>query len=192
MFDLPPPRLFVTQHQVEKASCSHCRCVQRVPFPEHVNAPVQYGSGLAAWTVYLHAYLLLPLDRIARLFDDLTRHRPSEAEHDGHVWAQQMSDLLEESWQLASASRQAETPLSVEVILGLQKRYDAILKAGQHEWAKDPVRTKTGTRGRKIKSKAGNLGERLLLHKTAILSFFCEPKFRLTIIRRNEICAWQK
>ncbi|MFB5760124.1 IS66 family transposase, partial [Paenibacillus medicaginis] len=106
----------------------------------------------------------------------LLRECKGIAEHDGHTWAKQMGDLLTESWRLASASRQTGIPLSAEVILEIQARYDAILEAGQHEWAKDPVRAKTGTRGRKIKSKAGNLGERLLLHKAAILSFLWRPE----------------
>lgn len=288
VFDLPPPRLMVTEHRAEKAYCRHCRRMQRAPFPAHVEAPVQYGKGMAAWTVYLHAFQMLPLDRIAQLFADLTAHRPSEgtllsvlntsfhalastqqtiearlleeakvhadetgcrvngktqwmhvisdedhtllrlhakrgskamdemgflnrytgtvvhdcmqgyfkdryvfehalckvhllreckgiAEHDRHVWAQQMMDLLQESWQLARESRQIEKPLAFEVIQKIWGRYDEILEAGRHEWIQDPVRTKTGTHGRKIKSKAGNLGERLSLHKTSILSFLWLP-----------------
>lgn len=79
VFELPPPRVFVTEFQAEKAYCPHCRCMQSAAFPEQVNAPTQYGNSWAAWTVYLHAYQLLPLDRIACLFNDLTGHRPSEA-----------------------------------------------------------------------------------------------------------------
>jgi transposase len=44
-----------------------------------VKALTQYGDGFAAWTAYLHAYQLLPLERIAQLFEDLTCYRPSQA-----------------------------------------------------------------------------------------------------------------
>ncbi|MFB5762874.1 DUF6444 domain-containing protein, partial [Paenibacillus medicaginis] len=79
VIELPPPSVFVTEFQAEKAYCTQCRCMQRASFPESVKAPVQYGDGWAAWTVYLHAYQLLPLERIARLFHDLTGCGPSEA-----------------------------------------------------------------------------------------------------------------
>ena len=45
------------------------------------------------------------------------------------------------------------------------------LRAVKREWEKDIVRVKTGPRGRKIKSKAANLGERFLIHKESILRF---------------------
>ncbi|WP_238327425.1 IS66 family transposase [Paenibacillus gorillae] len=48
-------------------------------FPSEIRGPVQFGQGLAAWTVYLSMYQMLPLARIGQLFADLTGHRPSEA-----------------------------------------------------------------------------------------------------------------
>lgn len=288
VFEVPPPRIVTTEHRAEKKYCDLCRRMQRAAFPEQVKAPVQYGSSLAAWTVYLHAYQLLPLDRIAQLFEDLTGQRPSEAtllamlemsyaalapveetiterllaktklhadetgcrvagktqwmhvvsdeaytllgfhamrgskamdaigllprytgtvmhdcmqayfnakydfdhalcnshllrecqgiaQYDHHAWALRMIDLLKEGWQLACASRQAETPLKPEVVQAFKDRYDVILESGKREWELDPVRIKTGTQGRKIKSRAGNLGARMLLYKEAILSFLWRP-----------------
>lgn len=93
------------------------------------------------------------------------------AEHDGHEWAGQMAELLQECWKQARASRQKENELEPEVIQSLCERYDAVLEAGKQEWMQDEVREKTCKKGRAIKSKAGNLGERLTLHKEAILSF---------------------
>jgi transposase len=288
VFDLPFPRMETTEFRAEKRYCAHCQRMQRAAFPARVTAPVQYGIGLTAWTVYLHAYHMLPLDRIAQLVKDLTTYRPSEgtllsfletafdvlapveqtieerllkqvkvhadetgcrvagktkwmhvisdeaytrlhvhakrggvaidaigilprytgtvvhdcmsgyfkerypfkhalcnahllrecigiAEHDGHKWAQQMTDLLKECWQLAVASRHRQMPLNPGVIDSLRKRYDTILEDGEREWTQDQVRTKTCTKGREIKSKAGNLGGRLSLHKEAILSFLWRP-----------------
>jgi transposase len=284
VFDLPPPRVVVTEHRVEKKCCPQCGLVQQGQFPERINAPTQYGDGFAAWTDYLHAYQLLPLERIAQLFEDLTRYRPSEAtllsylktisgslqsaehairrqlfhepvvhadetglrvegkshwlhtistdkwtllgmnesrgskgmdaigflpafngavvhdcyksyfkdkytfEHvlcnvhllrdcqeiaqfDKHQWVTRMKDLLLESWTRVKAARQDKMPLTVDAIQTIQARYDEILEGGKLEWAQDAVREKTGPRGRKIKSKAANLGERFTLYKEAILRF---------------------
>jgi transposase len=101
----------------------------------------------------------------------LLRECQGIAEYDGHEWAKQMAELLKSSWKIAKASRLDRTPLSETVIQGILNRYDAILEAGSSEWAKDIVREKTGSRGRKIKSKAANLGERLTLYKQSILRF---------------------
>lgn len=79
VFDLPPPRVVVTEHQAHKKCCPQCGLVQKGQFPKHVNAPTQYGDGFGVWTAYLHAYQMLPLERIAQLFEDLTKYRPSEA-----------------------------------------------------------------------------------------------------------------
>ncbi|RAU90772.1 IS66 family transposase [Paenibacillus sp. YN15] len=287
-FDLPASRIWTTEFRAQKRYCACCQQVQRAPFPAHITAPTQYGSRMAAWTVYLHAFHLLPLQRIAQLFEDWTTYRPSEgtllsflqtsyerfapvevhieaqlhkqvkvhadetgcrvggrtqwmhvmsdetytllrlharrgspamdaigflpsytgtvvhdcmkgyfndkygfshalcnahllrecigiAEHDGHEWAKQMIDLLKEGWTRALRSRQADIPLEPQVIESFLNRYDTILQAGEGEWTKDTVRAKTCKKGRAIKSKAGNLGERFLLHKEAVLSFLWRP-----------------
>lgn len=284
IFDLPSPRVVVVEHRGEKKCCPHCGLESQAQFPKDVTAPTQYGHGFGAWTAYLSVYQLLPLERIAQLFSDLTGYRPSEAtllshlqrvsdalepaeqtirerllnsplvhadetgirvegkthwmhnvsnanwtllgihakrgsegmkslgvlplyrgtvvhdcfttyfkdiyafqhalcnahllrecqgiaEYDGHQWAGRMKELLQDSWKLAQISRQTKVPLAEEVIQGVRKRYDDILKDGQNEWVNDTVRAKTGPRGRKIKSKATNLGERFLTYKESILRF---------------------
>ena len=284
VFDLPPPRIWVTEHRAEKKCCPQCGLQQKASFPERILAPTQYGEGFTAWAAYLHAYQMLPLERITRLFADLTGYQPSEAtllsslqamfhslegaeqtirtqlfqkpvvhadetgcriegkthwmhvvsdadwtllgvhpkrgsqgmdelgffpfytgtvvhdclpayfkeiysfdhalcnahllrecqgiaEHDGHEWATQMKELLQESWKLAQSSRQGCTALPKDVIEDIKDRYDDILESGKGEWEKDTVRAKSGPRGRKIKSKAANLGERLLIHKESIIRF---------------------
>jgi len=87
-----------------------------------------------------------------------------------------MKDLLLESWAQAKASRQANTPLTTEVIQAFRERYDAILADGKLEWAKDAIPEKTGPRGRKSKSKAANLGKRFTLYKEAILRFLWDSR----------------
>lgn len=289
VYDIPAPRVVITEHRAMKFCCPACKALQQAAFPETVCAPTQYGDGFAAWTAYLHGYQLLPLERTAQLFADLTGYRPSEAtllsylckmnqalepiettirehllakpvvhadesklrvegkgywlhvvstpdwtllgvhekrgheafqamkvlpyfkgqvvhdccqsyfkddywyqhvlcnahllrecqgiiEYDGHEWASRMKQLLQEGWKLACAARQQEVPLAEETIRDLERQYDAILEAGKAEWEKDPVRQKTGPRGRKIQSKATNLGARFTLHKEAILRFLRDAR----------------
>lgn len=289
VFDLPVPRVVVTEHRVQKKCCPKCGLKQQATFPERITAPTQYGDGFTAWTAYLHGYQMLPLKRIGQLFSDLTGYRPSEgtlltslkatfnalkpleqsirqrlssqvvvhadetelrvegkghwvhtvstaawtllglhesrgskgidalgilptyrgtvvhdfyksyfkdhysfahvlcnahllrecqgiAEHDGHVWAKQMKELLQESWTLARTSRQENVPIAENFIHSLAARYDDILTRGRNEWSKDIVREKPGPRGRKIKSKAANLGERFKNYKASILRFLWDEQ----------------
>jgi transposase len=284
VFDIPPPGVVITEHRAEKKCCPACGLRQSAPFPARVTAPTQYGDGFTAWMTYLHVYQLLPLERIAQLFADLTGYRPSEAtllssletmyqsleyaeqmirselfrklvvhsdetscridgknhwihavsdprwtllgvhrsrgskamdeltfmplytgtvvhdcyssyfkdgyvfehalcnahllrecqgivEYDRHDWAAQMKDLLQNAWKTALAAREGQVPVAPDVILAYERRYDDILLKGESEWSQDIVRDKTGPKGRKIKSKAANLGERFKLHKRSILRF---------------------
>lgn len=79
VFDLPPPKIWITEHRAQKKCCPGCGLQQRAAFPEHVKAPTQYGTGFTTWTAYFHTYQMIPLDRISRMFAELTGYRPSEA-----------------------------------------------------------------------------------------------------------------
>jgi transposase len=72
VFDLPKPQpLVVTEHRAHDCQCAACGAKTRAPFPDGVNAPVQYGVGIAAFVVYLLHYQLLPENRLAELMADL-------------------------------------------------------------------------------------------------------------------------
>ncbi|MFH1183643.1 MAG: IS66 family transposase [Chloroflexota bacterium] len=70
VFDLPEPKLEVTEHQAEVKTCA-CGCVNRAAFPPGVTAPVQYGIRIKSVAVYLKEYQLLPFDRLAEIMRDL-------------------------------------------------------------------------------------------------------------------------
>ena len=72
VFDLPEPApLVVTEHRAHDCQCAVCGAKTRAPFPDGVNAPVQYGARIAAFVVYLLHYQLLPEDRLVELMADL-------------------------------------------------------------------------------------------------------------------------
>jgi transposase len=70
VFDLPEPKLEVTEHQAEVKTCS-CGGVNRAAFPPEAAAPVQYGPRVKSVAVYLGEYQLLPFDRLAEIMRDL-------------------------------------------------------------------------------------------------------------------------
>ena len=72
VFDLPEPRpLIVTEHRAHACRCAACGTQTRGAFPEGVSAPVQYGTRIAAFVLYLLHYQLLPEKRLAVLMADL-------------------------------------------------------------------------------------------------------------------------
>jgi transposase len=70
VFDLPEPKLEVTEHQAEIKTCA-CGCVNRAAFPPEVTAPVQYGLRVKSVAVYLKEYQLLPFERLAEIMRDI-------------------------------------------------------------------------------------------------------------------------
>lgn len=79
VFDVPPLKLEVSEHQVEVKGCPNCGACLKAAFPVEVTQPVQYGSRLKAQAVYLNSYQLLPWARIGELFGDFYGHQPSQA-----------------------------------------------------------------------------------------------------------------
>ena len=70
VFDLPEPKLEVTEHQAEVKTCA-CGCLNRAAFPPEAAAPVQYGLRVKSVAVYLKEYQLLPFDRLTEIMRDL-------------------------------------------------------------------------------------------------------------------------
>lgn len=289
VFDLPVPKLMVTEYRAEQRRCSCCHRVTQASFPNDVTAPVQYGKGFSAWTLYLNARHMIPLERIRELFADLTNQYLSEGtllsfmrrmhaklgeaesfireriaqspvlhadetgcrvegktrflithctpewtflsvheqrgfkafdaigifldylgivvhdchssyfkdkyrfdhalcnvhlirecigivENDHQQWASRMLRLLRVSWHLVKKARDLGQPMKPDILHRIERRYDILLERGESEWYQGKVRPKSGTRGRKCKSAAANLGERFQKHKESILRFLHDAR----------------
>lgn len=70
VFDLPPVRIEVTEHQLISRACS-CGTVTKADAPAGVSAPVQYGSRLAGIGVYLFHGQFLSKSRTVQALADL-------------------------------------------------------------------------------------------------------------------------
>jgi transposase len=69
VFDLPEPKLEVTEHPLGQITC--CGVAQRGDYPAGVNAAVQYGPGVRALATLLSIDHKMPLEKISQLFEDL-------------------------------------------------------------------------------------------------------------------------
>jgi transposase len=71
VFDIPQPKLEITEYQIFKAYCPICGQEHKGIAPEGVNAPAQYGNKVKAFAVLLNVHFKLPFKKIQLLFSDL-------------------------------------------------------------------------------------------------------------------------
>ena len=64
VFDIPPVKLEVTEHQIEIKICPCCKKEVRAAFPQGINVPAQYGPKIKAQAAYLSAQHYIPEDRL--------------------------------------------------------------------------------------------------------------------------------
>jgi len=71
VFDLPKPKVEVTEHRTEAKVCPCCGVILKGEFPKNVTAPVQYGERVQALATYFAHQHFLPFDRLAQMFEDI-------------------------------------------------------------------------------------------------------------------------
>lgn len=79
VFDLPQPKLEITEYQIHKAQCPVCGQTQKGTPPQEVNAPTQYGNGVKSFLVMLNVHYKLPYKKIQLLFNDLFGYSINES-----------------------------------------------------------------------------------------------------------------
>jgi len=70
-FDLPEPRLEITEFRVLQTVCPHCGQIHKGQFPEGINAPTQYGHRVNAFTTLVTNQCKLSLEMAQTLFFDI-------------------------------------------------------------------------------------------------------------------------
>ena len=78
VFDLPEPKLEITEHQLQSCTCPCCGKTNTGEFPAGISARVQYGKGVKALTVLLATDYKMPLASISQLFHDLFGYELNE------------------------------------------------------------------------------------------------------------------
>lgn len=78
VFNIPKPRIFVTEHITYEKACPDCGRVHKSEFPSEVTQPVQYGENMQVLMNYLTQYQLIPLERAAEAIQDITGQTVSE------------------------------------------------------------------------------------------------------------------
>ena len=71
VFDLPEPKLLVTEYRRMCCNCPRCGAKVSGSFPAQVSAPVQYGPGVLALGVLLSNACQVSFGKVSRLFCDL-------------------------------------------------------------------------------------------------------------------------
>lgn len=72
IFEMPVPKVHVTEHRALTVGCPCCGKETTAPFPEGVSQPVQYGPNLLGFATYLHVVHLIPFARCAKIVHEVT------------------------------------------------------------------------------------------------------------------------
>lgn len=71
VFDIPPPRIEVTEHRALDWVCCGCHRENRGKFPAEVSAPAQYGLRVQTMSVLLNNAYCIPRNKVQLIFKDL-------------------------------------------------------------------------------------------------------------------------
>jgi len=72
VFEMPAPKVVVTEHRAFTVGCPCCGKETTAPFPEGVSQPAQYGPNLLGFATYLHVAHLIPFARCAQIVREVT------------------------------------------------------------------------------------------------------------------------
>jgi transposase len=79
VFEIPPPRLFVTEYQILGCKCPECGKINQGKTPSYVNSAVQYGNMVKALVVLLNNEYKMPIQKIGEFFKILYGYNINES-----------------------------------------------------------------------------------------------------------------
>lgn len=79
VFELPSPKLEVTEHQVQACICPRCNRLNKGNFPTEVKAHTQYGPKAKALAILLNNAYKLPYRKVRQFFNDVFGYPINEA-----------------------------------------------------------------------------------------------------------------
>lgn len=97
VFDIPAPRLEVTEHRCTVKQCTHCGTTTTASFPVGVTKAAQYGNNLKSFTMYLKQHQLLPSDRLQETLRELFGCSVSEGTF--FNWEEELHKILKQPEQ---------------------------------------------------------------------------------------------
>ena len=77
VFEIPEPRIWVSEYQAQVKYCKHCGCTTVACFPEDVTHTTQYGPRAKSLMAYMTQYQLLPYKRASEFFKTIYNHKIS-------------------------------------------------------------------------------------------------------------------
>ena len=119
VFDLPQPKLEVTEYQIHKADCPVCGLSNKGSAPENIKAPTQYGNGVKSYVVMLNVHYKLPYKKIQLLFKDLFGYPINEstiftASRRCYEHLEKTEDIIKTKVSLNEVAHADETGLRIE------------------------------------------------------------------------------
>lgn len=124
VFDIPPMRLVVTEHQAEMKQCPGCGATVQGEFPPEVSQVTQYGARIKAQASYLNNYHFIPLARTEELLNDFYGRGLSE------------SAVLDANQQLAQLTQSSLSAIQEQLIAADVAHFDesGLRIANQLQW----------------------------------------------------------
>lgn len=72
VFEIPEPKIVVTEHRVFCVTCPCCAKEAKAQFPQGVEQAVQYGPRILGFATYLSADHLVPYARVSKIIQEFT------------------------------------------------------------------------------------------------------------------------
>lgn len=72
VFEMPEPKIIVTEHRALCVTCPCCAKEAKAAFPESLVQSVQYGPRILSFATYLSADHLIPYARVAKIIQEVT------------------------------------------------------------------------------------------------------------------------